>query len=228
LNGACKKGLFAGELGDIHCEEEMRIRIFDILITHIEKYKKIVKDYDLQIGEELEPEKRLLSENERKKLETLFKKTELYLLGLSFLILTGLVINQIHSLPIYYIDYVDDFQCVVKFHILHVLVVISFFMLILFVKNFFKIFILDQLDRLDKKLIFLAVIWIPCTSQVVSAFTQNDFVLENFFEIGTSSFIIGGIFIWIFQEFYKIYPELRDIFSEEIFYNRDRVPEDYF
>jgi len=136
---------------------------------------------------ELESDKKQIVENVKAKLS----KVELYFVGISFVVLTGLITNQIYSSSLFAI--MSSELSWISFFIGHIFTIASFMLLLLFSKELTKSFLLDKNLEINHMKLVVPSILIPIFSQINSgAINLAD---SGFMQVGLSSIFVGAILV---------------------------------
>ena len=136
------------------------------------------------------------------------------MIGLVFVILTGLVTNQLYSSSLLSIK-----KCSLSwgsFFMAHLFVVGSFVLLMIFAKELVSLFVSDVRLQPNKTLLMLPVYLIPIFSQINSALIDLN-CQGAYPQIGFSSLLIGVILVkYLFDGLENISLKVKNIQSKEL------------
>jgi hypothetical protein len=158
--------------------------------------------------------RKLEKENLYKNIVEKWDKIEFYMIGLVFIILTGLVTNQLYSSSIISLK-----ECAtpwISFFFAHIFVVLSFGLLIFFAKELVNLFVSD-VDSVPNKIVFMLPVYlIPIFSQINTALLDMD-CKGGMPQVGFSSLLIGIVLIkYVFDGLDEISNKVKRIKSKEL------------
>ena len=145
------------------------------------------------------------------KLQNKSDKIELYVVGIVFVVLTGLVTNQLYTSSLF--SFTDCPLAWGSFFIGHIFVILSFVLLMLFGIEIVKVFMMDDDVRPKEYIILASTISIPVFSQINSALIDIN-CNENYKQVGFSSIVIGFIIVkYILLDLFKVRKKLLLVFG---------------
>lgn len=161
----------------------------------------------------------------KQKISAKLNKIEFYVVGISFIILTGLVTNQLYTSSIFSLK-----ECSLSwigFFFGHIFVVASFVLLVLFGREIAKSFMFDDALKLQKEFLIVPAFMIPIFSQINSAMIDINCSSETTYtQVGFSSIVVGVILvryviidlIWLDKEIKPIlsYVKKDEFFSDKL------------